>query len=137
MLWTGASNRLIDTIKRTLMTVDPTVVDIRFVVASDGEARLSAVVAEAERPYYSRQDVDACWLNVLKAYSQAQTNLQEKSCWQLLGKLEYLLNEGNRIQIFSSDPQALENLNRIKNWLPQLEQLFKRAGKCGKPVFSA
>lgn len=121
------TNRLKDTIQRTLVAIDQTAVDIRFVVIN-GEASLPLAAVAAERPFYSRRDVDAHWHVVLKAYAQSQTSLQEKSCWQLLSKLEYLLTEDNKLQIFSSDPQALENLNRISNWLPQLEQLFHKAG---------
>lgn len=119
------TNRLMDTIQRTLVAIDPTAVDIRFVVI-DGS--VSEAAEPEERPFYSRRDVDAHWHTVLKAYAQSQTSLQEKSCWQLLSKFEYILEEGTELQIFSSDPQALENLNRIGHWLPQLQQHFNEVG---------
>lgn len=123
-------NRLIDSIQRTLMAIDETAVAVRFEVVdgAEGEPDQADELDGSERPSYSRRDVSDQWYVVLKAYAEAQTSLQPKSCLQLLHKLDYLLPDGTNLQLFSADPSVLENLNRIANWQPQLQLEFHKAG---------
>lgn len=120
-------NRLRDTVKRTLLAIDESATDVRFVVM-DIDPEEDNAPGMPERPYYSRRDISEQWGAVLKEYSETQNSLQPKSCWQLLNKLDYLISDGTTLQLFSSDPHVLENLNRIANWRDQLQQQFQDAG---------
>jgi hypothetical protein len=123
------TNRLGDTIRRTLAAIADTAVDVRFVVVDVVESELAQddEGESGERPFYSRPDINAQWYAVLKAYAEAQDSLQPSSCLKLLNKLDFLI-DGTNLKIFSSDPKAIENLNRIANWLEALQAQFHVAG---------
>lgn len=124
-------NRLLDSIRRTLTAIDNNAVDVRFVTMDMVEGGKVADGGDdselRERPYYSRRDISDQWYSVLKAYAEAQTGLQPASCLKLLNKLDFLI-EGTNLKLFSSDPTAIENLNRIANWLDYLQEQFHAVG---------
>lgn len=121
-------NRLLDSIRRTLTAIDRDAVDVRFVMMDESEGGLAGDdTGLAERPYYSHRDISDQWYSVLKAYAEAQTSLQPASCLKLLNKLDFLI-DGTDLKLFSSDPTAIENLNRIANWLDYLQEQFHATG---------
>lgn len=124
-------NRLLDTVQRTLKAIDADAEGIHVVVlgeaASPSSQENDTEPGEMERPYYSQRDINEKWYVVLRAYAEAQTSLQPASCLKLLNKLDFLI-EGTNLKIFSSDPTAIENLNRIANWLNHLQAQFHAAG---------
>lgn len=122
-------NRLIDSVRRTLTAIDSEAVDVRFVTMDvvEGDLPGDDEPEQVERPCYTRRDVDDVWYVALKAYAEAQTGLEPASCLKLLHKLDFTIDETS-LKLFSSDPNAIENLNRIANWLERLQAQFRAAG---------